>query len=227
MKTTKFYLMLASGVILSCMLLDQAVAQFVYGGYAYRPSTAGESLMRGMGDLTRSRGERNMMNAEAARTMTEVRSNELDNRVKYTETYWERKRINSENRFYSAEEKAAISQKNLEKQMFYRARQSPSKRVGGGKVDAVTGAIRWPIELQNPRYDQFREDLNEMFEDRADKQGAIGFESYRRITDLTDDWLRQLKKDLRNKEGGMRQREYLQSKRFIQQLAEEARHTTA
>jgi len=226
MKKANLTLLLAAVALTGFPLLERAQAQFGYGGYTYRPSTAQESIMRGMGDLTRSRGARNMMNAEAARTMTDVRSAELDNKVKYTETYWERKRINSENRWRSDEEKAAIRQKNLEKQMFHRAQRAQGPRPGSGTLDPVTGVISWPMTLQNPTYNEYREELEGLFAERADKQGAIGFESYTRITDLTRKWLATLKKDLRSKDNKMGQREYLQSKRFIESLAVEAQHTT-
>lgn len=227
MKNANLLFMLAVVALSGTAALDQATAQWGYGSRGWgdnRASTAEEGIMRGMSDLTRARGAQNMMNAEAAKTMTDVRSAELENRVQYTETYWERKRINRENRFPSAEEKSAIRQQNLEKQMFHRARVAQGTRPGAGTLDPVSGGISWPMTLQNPTYNKYREDLEALFSERADKQGAIGFEAYTQITSLTDSWLKQLRKDLRK--SGLGQREYMDSKRFIESLAVEARHTT-
>lgn len=230
MRNTNLLILLAV-VVLTVTVLDTATGQYrrrrgYYGGEpVQRASTVGESHMNGMGDLARSKAESNLTNAEAMRTMSDVRSMELDNRIKYTETYWERKRINSENRFYSDDEKAAIRQRNLEKQMFHRARTAQGSRPDAGALDPVSGNIAWPLALGNPAYEQYRSELENLFAERADKQGAIGYEGFTAITKLTDSWLKKLRKDL--PKSSMSQRDYTDSKRFIESLAVEARHTSA
>lgn len=227
MKNNNILLLLAVVMISGSALLDPAVAQYGYGWgrHGSYASTAEEGIMRGMGDLTRARGERNMMNAEAARTMTDVRSRQMENRIQATETYWERKRINKENRFYSADEKASIRQRNLEKQMFHRARQSQGSRPDAGSLDPVSGSIAWPLALGNPMYDNFRSELDVLFATRADKQGAIGYAGFREIQDLTKSMLKTLDDQFRATEINMR--EYQDAKKFIKSLELEARHTSA
>ena len=227
MKNTNLLLLLAAVTISGSAVLDQAVAQYGRGwGGGYHSSTAAEGAMRGMGDLTRARGEKNMMNSQAALTMTDVRSADLDNRVQTTQTYWELKRINKENRFYSDDQKAAIRQKNLEKQMFHRAKQSQGHRPDAGSLDPVSGSIAWPLALGNRAYDDYRAQLDGMFAARADKQGAIGYDGYRRITKLTKSMLKTLKKQMQQ-DTDMSLREYTDAKKFINGLAVEARHTSA
>ena len=72
-----------------------------YGNPYYRDnraSTPAESYARGMADMTRAAGQRNLLDSMAAGNFEEARSLELDNRLKATETYFEMRRINSEAR---------------------------------------------------------------------------------------------------------------------------------
>ncbi|REJ64573.1 MAG: hypothetical protein DWQ31_21085 [Planctomycetota bacterium] len=218
-KATKFLILLSTLGVLGLVDAAPVSAQWVYDN---RASTAEEGIARGISDITRARGERNVMDAEASIRQEEARSMEMDNRIQATQTYWERRRINAENRYYSKEEKAAIRERNLEKRMFNNAKRAQGTRPGAGKLDPVTGAIRWPIALMSPRYASYREPLEQLFAERADKQGAIGYETYRKITRLTKEFLEEVRKVLRTE--GMGQRDFLQAKRFLQSLEVEARH---
>lgn len=194
-----------------------------YGNnYGSRASTVGESRARGFSDVVRSMGETNVKNSEAAINYTEVRSKELDNNLKQANTYFEMKKVNKEYRFGTPEEKAARREKNLEKQMFRHVKGGRPKRPSTSQLDPVTGKIRWPLLLRESKYNKHRKYLDEKFSKRAYNGGAIDYDTFRRIKRVTDSMLAILNRDI----GKYTVNEYSESKRFIQALVYEARHST-
>ena len=92
--------MRSSPVLLVLGMLCLAVparAQWGWGG-GYRPSTAAESYQRGFADVVRSAGAANVMNSAAMINVEEARSKNIENDLKATETYFEKKRVNKEYR---------------------------------------------------------------------------------------------------------------------------------
>ena len=90
------YLILAGSV-----LLNAAAAYGQWGRSFYsdnRASTAGESWARGMSDVIRANGAANVMNSRAAINSQEAASMYMDNRLKYTQTYFENRKMNREYR---------------------------------------------------------------------------------------------------------------------------------
>lgn len=63
------------------------------GGYA---STAGQAAAYGLSDVIRSEGYANLQNSEAAKNWEDAKTKEIDNRQKWTNTYFDMRRTNKE-----------------------------------------------------------------------------------------------------------------------------------
>ena len=189
-----------------------AEAQY-HGGYVdNRASTAGEGYMRGFGNVIRSRGQANLMNSAAAVNMTEASKNAMDNRMKWTNTYFEMRQANKASR--DAERGPSPTKEDWIRyaQMGAPARLSPSE------LDHISGKITWPALLQEERFASARAALDKLYAERA-QTGAIGHEDYVSVKQTTDAMLDQLKKEIRQIPPSV----YTSTKKFVQSLAYEAR----
>ena len=118
--------MLVRMPILAVVLLTASAAHAQW--YAdNRASTVGESHARGVSDIIRARSHAAINYSEAAIGATEARSRQLDNRLKSTQTFFEMRRINREERFGTPDEKYELKQRN-EQRFARRARKgNPSE----------------------------------------------------------------------------------------------------
>ena len=64
---------------------------FNRGGYA---STAGQGAAYGMSEMMRAQGYQNLQNSEAAKNWQESKTLEMQNRMRWTETYFEMRKTN-------------------------------------------------------------------------------------------------------------------------------------
>ncbi|GMQ80132.1 MAG: hypothetical protein BMS9Abin04_076 [Planctomycetia bacterium] len=145
------------------------VAQYDYGGYGggyYRSSTVGESHARGMADLVRSAGDANLKNSEAAGNYEDARAKNFDNRLKYTETYFQQKQLNREYR------KAKRGPRPDPEQLYRRTRARMPDRPTPNELDPVFGRIKWPRYLQQDEFASDRMTLEKLFSERASGEGS-------------------------------------------------------
>ena len=68
---------------------------FNRGGYA---STAGQAAAYGMSEVLRAQGYQNLQNSEAAKNWEEAKTLEMQNRLRWTETYFDMRKVNREAR---------------------------------------------------------------------------------------------------------------------------------
>jgi len=191
-------------------------AQYWGGYYDNKAATAGESYMRGFSDVIRSQGEANLRNSEAAINYEEARSREYDNRLKGTQTYFEMRRMNTQYR--EQERGPRITQQQAD---HLAASRAPS-RINANQVDPLTGEIAWPMVLTDEPYTKYREKLQDLFAQRAQRGGSIGLSSYNEIQTVC----KQLEQALVANINKYQPSQYVDGKRFIEQLAYEARFPT-
>jgi len=207
---------LAGAIFVGAITLvpDLTVAQRYYGGgnvIDNRASTPAESYARGMADVIRSSGAANLMNSRAASNYEDARSKNLDNRVKYAETYYEKRRVHDK---YQAEK----AEKTRE--YFYRRSQKgPSiARLTPAELDPVTGKISWPLVLQDKPFDAYRKQLDSAFARRETSLGAIGTQSYVELLKTIEEMQRALIKRIREYPSS----EYIKAREYLKRLAYEA-----
>src|SRR3569623_1592378 len=135
-----------------------------WGGSLGAGSTAAGSAAVGMGNLVRSQGMYNQMTAQAAISLEQARTLDLDNKLKSTQTYFEMRRINQEARLAEAQRNRAEAADNR-----YTAKvvsKKPTLTVS--QLDPVTGVIRWPAPLMQDSFAAARATVQEVFTRRAE-----------------------------------------------------------
>jgi hypothetical protein len=189
-------------------------AQSTWGQYYVdnRASTPGESYARGLGDVIRSAGQYNLQTSEAAINAEEARSKYLDNRIKGTQTYFEMRKMNQEYR--AAEKRPPPSSADLARY----AHNAGVKRLSPSQLDAVDGAIEWPLVLQSPEFAAARTQLDALFAARATGAAGWSVASYATVQELVDAMQRQLQ-GLISKVSA---ENYVYAKKFLESLAYEA-----
>src|SRR5262245_8144695 len=164
-----------------------------YGFYGYgggHASTAAEGYMNGMGNVIQSAGSYNLQTSQAAMNMEQARTQNIDNNLKFTQTYFEMRKINSASR--KAEESPGLT---TEDSWRYAQMRLP-KRLTPMELDPVTGKIYWPTLLNDPRFDQQRKQLDQLFVQRETAHGSIGYDTYMQIKQSTDALLADLKTNI-------------------------------
>ena len=188
--------------------------------YYHHASTAQEGASRGLADVVRSTGYRNLLNSQAMLNREAAISARMDNKLKWTRTYYERKRIHDEYVYGTEEEKAERRRKNLEKRLFRYGREGIPKRPTKDQLDPITGKIGWPVVLMSPAYKKHREKLEPMFVERAYSGGSVTYENYNQIKKTTNVMLAILKDNIKTIDS----MEYTEAKRFINALVYEAKY---
>lgn len=193
--------------VLVCGAAGPATAQVVTD----QAATVGESYARGFADIVRSQGQYNLQTSQAMINATTARSQQLDNDLQQTQVFFEKRALNKQQRFGDYPERAA---RNAQKQMIHYGQAGRPKRLTSRELDPLTGRINWPVFLQGPEYEQPRQTINAIMQQRASQEGAIGLEGYDSIMGATD----QMFSILRGKIREMNSTDYVNTKNFIDRL---------
>ncbi len=186
---------------------------YVVGGWGggYHASTAGEGYARGMADVIRSQGAYNLATSAAVINLEEAKRQEIDNRLQWTENYFEMRRINK------AYHDSLKKPRDPEAALRYAEAQRP-KRLTPKELDAVSGQIHWPDTLKADKFAQQRQELDKLFAERA-YTGVASGQQQNRVEALTKAMMESLKGDI----GAMAPADYTASKQFLVSLGYEAR----
>jgi hypothetical protein len=183
-----------------------------YWGGDYHASTAAESAANGMANVVRSAGEANLLNSQAAQNYEGARSMYLDNRMKYTKTYFEMKQYNKDYR------NANKAPRPTSEQLFRLAKDATPKTLPSDQLDPVTGKIGWPDVLLTSDFDDCRKSLEALYAERADASGKINFAQYTEIKQTTQ----QMQDLLKQKLNDMPPQVFTGANAFLKQLAHTA-----
>ncbi|HEV7224479.1 MAG TPA: hypothetical protein VGN42_17355 [Pirellulales bacterium] len=188
------------------------VAAQWWGYPGYYASTAGEGYALGMAAVVYSAGAANLMNSAAAINVEQARSAYLDNQIKFTETYYAKKRMH---------QSYVDSTRNLgqsSQRLATLAKTAPPASLSDAELDPVSGQIVWPHVLRGDDYEPLRSKLDELFVERAAAGGNISLQQADAIVDSSDALAAELKKRLKQYPSG----DYMRAKRFVEQLSQEA-----
>jgi len=189
-----------------------------YGGYpgGYGATTAAGSAMGGMADMTRSAGMANLFNSQANINNQAALSAELDNRKKYTETYFDMRRINKARR---AEEDGPPPTAEA---MFRYAKANAPSRASSSQLDPLSGQIAWTIVLQGQEFTTYRNTLNDLYATRA-QRGQFTPDEYQAAQKTVAEWLDALKQRLSQ----YSPQDYIEGKKLLESLNYESRFALA
>ena len=186
-----------------------------WGGYGrpYGASTVYGSYLRGQADLTRAQGEYNLNTSAAAINLEQARSMNLDNRVKYAETYFEMRRINSS-------ERAAERRPHATPEQIARWNESAKPaRLTEAELGFVSNEVRWPSVLQDETFDDHRESIEAVLAGRTPENSGVGSHSHRAINATVE----QMQEVLQGKIRELPPTEYVAASKFLESLGYEAR----
>lgn len=205
--------MLALVVIGLCTWSAVAPAQFAVGvgGWdeGYHASTAAEGAARGMADVIRSQGQYNLDTSAAAINMQEVLRKDIENRGKWTDTYFEMRRVNK------AYHDSLKKPRDPEAALRYAEAQRP-KRLTLSDL-GVSGDIHWPAGLATDKFANERQELDRLFAERAQK-GSLSAQETAQVRDATRTMIDGLKAEI----DSMQASDYTKSKQFVVSLSYEA-----
>jgi hypothetical protein len=176
-------------------------------------STAQQGADMGLAEVVRAQGYANLKNSEAAKNWEEAKTMEMQNRLRWTETYFEMRKVNREKR--ADESGPSITQE----QAISLARMKAPPRLQSTQLDPVTGHIEYPLILTQDIYKQYRERLDTLFAQRAESGGSIRFEDFQAIQSTVSQFVEALQKHVSDYAAG----DYGRARNFLDSLANEAR----
>jgi hypothetical protein len=184
---------------------------YPWGGYSFS-STALEGFGHGLGAVIRAQGEYNLDTSAAAVNFSVARQQEIENRKRWTQSYFELRDLNRQG--FEAETKRL---RGTPEDWLRVAQAGKPKRLSPTELDIVTGEIHWPILLTARNYSGQRVELERAFADRA-YHGVMEAETFLKVLHLSEGLLGNLKTQVRDLPTG----QYLAAKRFLESLAYEA-----
>ncbi len=207
-------------ILLRTVLLVAAVAivaRLSWAQWGYNSaSTLAEGNARGLSEVVRAEGQRNVMNAEAAKNYEQARSQYIQNQLQYTEQYFAAKRMKQED--YRAEQARKNQSKATPETLYRAALATAPKRLMEKELDPATGKISWPKLLALPPYEKDREELEASFTERA-AVGELDGEQYLHVQQTTKHLLAELKSHIREYPS----QDYIPARGFGDRLIYEAR----
>ncbi len=182
------------------------------GSYMDPATTPGQGLSYGLARIVEAEAEYNSKTAEAAINYTEVERREIDNFQKWTETYFEMRRLNREMRA------AERGKRPTEADFFRYAQIGKPHRLSPSDLDAITGELSWPLLLRAPEWANYRAALNRVFSQRA-SNGVIDAPAYLEVYQLAS----AMRDELRQRIRDVPAYDYVVARRFLESVAYEAR----
>jgi hypothetical protein len=199
-----------------------AIAQYpgdggypAYTGYYGGGATAAGSAASGAANVIQAQGQRNLSNSQAAINAEQARSMNLDNQLKYTQTYYEKQAIYNQHKQaeYAKDRRSAEDYKRY-------AHELAPKRLTYSQLDPVTGQLAWPDALTTDDYADSRQALDKLFAERASSSGATGYKKVTEIRKTAQSMQAKLKESISDIPPG----DYIAAKSFLESVANEARY---
>jgi hypothetical protein len=188
-----------------------------WGGYGYNrggyASTAAQAAAYGMSEMMRAQGYQNLENSQAAKNWEEAKTQEIQNRLRWTETYFEMRKVNREAK--AAEQGPPVTQE----QAIRMAKMAAPPRLGSTQLDPVTGHVAYPPVLMDDIYSDYRKRLDQFFADRAAAGGSVQYGEMREFQSNVSKFIDVLKQNVNNYPAG----DYGKARTFLDSLAHEAR----
>jgi hypothetical protein len=165
-----------------------------------------------MSEVLRAQGYQNLQNSEAAKNWEDAKTLNIQNRLRWTEAYFD---MRKENRDKRAEE---AGPRVTQEQAIRMARMAAPPRLGSTQLDPVTGHIQYPLMLTDDGFKPYRERLDPLFAQRAAAGGSIQYSDYVTIQQTISKFIDALKQRVTDYPAG----EYGRARTFLDSLAREA-----
>lgn len=191
-----------------------AGAQYVAPGY-YHASTLAEGAQTGFANVVAASGQANLMNSEAVQNLTQARSQEINNKVQWSQSY---QSMRLQHREYM---KQMNGPRVTDEVIARNARAGMPKRLGSAELDPLTGNVNWPVLLREKVYAPLCTQIDKLFVQRA-SAGAGSPDVYAGLQKSTGALLDLLDKNIDR----YKVNDYTAARKFIESLAYEAQFPT-
>lgn len=203
-----------AAALIACLAAAPVVAQ--WGGFGYSrggyASTAAQAADYGMSELIRAQGYTNLQNSEAAKNWEDAKTLDIQNKMRWTDTYFEMRKTNREAR--AAEAGPPVTHD----QAIRMAKMAAPPRLVSTQLDPVTGHIEYPMVLQDDIFRPYRDELDKLFAKRASSGGSMRYEEYQELQSTVAKFVEVLKEHVSKYPAG----EYGRARTFLNSLAHEA-----
>lgn len=203
-------------ISLALCVAASAQAQYFNGMPGYHASTLEEGVLNGFGNAVQGMGQANLYNSAAAKNYEEARSMDYDNRLKWTDTYFQ---MRAKNKAYR---EAEAGPRATSQELAQMAHDAAPTRLKPTQLDPLSGSINWPTFLRGPEYAEWRDQLDKVYERRAQSLGAVSAQNYLDAAKLVDGMQSELKTHVKE----YPPQEYAAAKKFLQSLQNELRFPT-
>lgn len=174
-----------------------------YGGYygGYSPYS-----QQGMADIIRSSGQAAEDVSRARINNEEARSKYLDNKMKWTEIYWQRKRLGE-----AELAKDYAKDRERREQWMEATRGRKPETLSPSQFDAQTGGLEWPDALQGPAYADYRKQIEAELQLQATTGTTANAGTIRSLA-------REMQTVLKGQIKQMSSNEYIAARKFLDRL---------
>ena len=155
-------------------------------------STAQQGADYGMASMMRAQGYQNLQNSEAAQNYQSAQSQQIDNRKKWTETYFDMRKTNRKAR--ADEAPSRISHEDA----IRLAKSVAPPRLSSTQLDPVTGHIQYPLVLQDSIFTPYRSELDSLFAGRASSGSGLQFQDFQAIRKTVSKFMEVLKEHVKD-----------------------------
>lgn len=180
-----------------------------YGGYGwgnFGGGTAAGNYMQGAAQVIRARGQYNEQTSKAMINYEDARTKYIDNRKKWTETYFAMK---EQNQARAAEKRERMRPSS--EALASAARSSAPKSLSHEAFDPITGKLQWPAALLSPAYNEPREKVEQLVELHATSGAANTLEIQQAVQALNQ--------MLRSNIQTLPPNDYIAARKFLDSLA--------
>jgi len=176
-------------------------------------STAAEGYARGVGNVISAAGQYNVATSQANINNQTATSMAIDNQMKWTNTYFEMRKVNRDAR--AAERGPTATTEDWVRW----SKMAQPKRLNSVALDPISGKITWPPVLELEAFAAYRRPIEEFYAHRAAAGVSAGFSDVLALQNTTSAMTEELKKHIRQVPTG----DYLTARNFIDSLSHEAR----
>lgn len=180
------------------------------GGFG---GTAAMASMMGYASLLRAQAAANLQNSQAAINWEKAKTAEIQNRLLWTETYFQMRRINHDMRLAERGPSITGDQANA-----FAQAEAP-KPLDLTQLDPATGRVSYPTALRDPQYDGLRYDVDLFFRQRARTHGSVDFNELQHVETILDLFHDAIHGNVASYAAG----DYGQAVTFLEQLKREAK----
>ena len=172
---------------------------------------AAAAMVNAQAALVRAISEAQLNQAKAIQTMEQTRTIALDNNLKATVTFYEKRKL-----YEAYHSLQAVRERPTQEDLIRFSKEAAPERPAPSELSR--GVIHWPETLQRDEFLVHRIQLDSLFAKRSQDNSGVGSSTYRKVQTVSN----QMREELKDVVQQVSPAEYLSARKFIESLAYEA-----